>query len=79
MTSDNVDVPTSEWSLGDVYFSISTPSVIKKKPEDSVYVDGQEAYSVNQFHDRNKDGLITKQEIAENINDCYKAGFKYEE
>ncbi|WAJ37726.1 hypothetical protein OU800_00430 [Pseudomonas sp. GOM7] len=79
MTARNVGVPTSEWSLGDVYFSIFTPSIIKKKPEDTIYADGQAAYTVNTFHDRNSDGVITKQEIAENIADYYKAGFKYEE
>lgn len=79
MTAKNVGKPTSEWSLGDVYFSIFTPSVINKNPTDSVYIEEQNAYKVNMFHDRNKDGIITKQEIAENINDYYKAGFPYEE
>ncbi|WP_277373425.1 hypothetical protein [Pseudomonas sp. AA-38] len=79
MTARNVGVPTSEWSLGDVYFSIFTPSIIKKKPEDTIYANGQAAYTVNTFHDRNSDGFITKHEIAENIADYYKAGFKYEE
>ena len=77
MTARNVGVPTSAWSLGDLYFSIFTPSVIKKRPTDPVYVKGQRAYAVNMFHDRDKDGVITKQEIAENIHDYFNAGFAY--
>jgi hypothetical protein len=59
--------------------SIFTPSVIKKKPTDSVYTKEQNAYKVGMFHDRNRDGTITKQEISENINDYYMAGLNYEE
>ncbi|MOA36808.1 hypothetical protein D3C78_1583530 [compost metagenome] len=79
MTAKNIGAPTSKWSLGDVYFSIFTPSIIKKLPSDTIYIKGQHAYEVNTFHDRNKDGIITKQDISENINTYYKAGFAYEE
>lgn len=79
MTAKNVGIPTSKWSLGDVYFSIFTPSIIKKLPSDTIYTKGQHAYEVNKFHDRNKDGIITKQDISENINTYYKAGLAYEE
>ena len=79
MTAKNVGIPTSKWSLGDVYFSIFTPSIIKKSNSDAIYKKGQKAYEVNTFHDRNKDGVITKEEISENISDYYHSGFKYEE
>jgi hypothetical protein len=79
MTARNVGVPTSRWTLGDVYFSIFTPSIIKKDPGASIYTKEQKAYKVNTFHDRDQDGIITKKEIAENISDYYKAGFKHEE
>ena len=79
MTAKNVGIPTSKWSLGDVYFSIFTPSIIKKLPSDTIYTKGQHAYEVNTLHDRNKDGIITKQDLSENINTYYKAGLAYEE
>jgi hypothetical protein len=78
MTPRNVGVPTNKWSLEDVYFSIFTPSLIKKKDDDIVYKRGQKPYSVNLFHDRNKDGVITKKEISQNIRTFYKKGKKYE-
>ncbi len=78
MTAKNIGVPTSAWSLGDLYFSIFSPSGIKKQPDDPIYRKGQRAYAVNTFHDRNKDGVITKREIAENIHEYFNAGLAYQ-
>jgi hypothetical protein len=76
--ANNFNYPTSEWSLGDVYLSIFTPSAMLLKDDDVVYSKGQNAYEVNLFHDRNNDGKITKKEIIMNIEDFYKKGFAYE-
>ncbi|SHO58408.1 hypothetical protein [Vibrio quintilis] len=73
-----VGVPTSKWTLEDVYFSIFTPSVIRKSNDDVIYLSGDERYEKNKFHDINKDKKITKKEIAHNIREYYQAGFKYE-
>lgn len=67
MQANNFDYPTSRWSLGDVYLSIFTPAAMLLKDTDVVYREGQRAYAVNLFHDRNKDGEITKAEIVKNI------------
>ncbi|MGR7525740.1 hypothetical protein ACU6ZM_16195 [Klebsiella aerogenes] len=77
MQAANFNYPTKEWSLGDVYLSIFTPSAMLIKDSDTVYAKGQRAYAVNLFHDRNKDGKITKAEIVKNIEGFYKDGFKY--
>ncbi len=77
MQAANFKHPTNEWSLGDVYLSIFTPSAMLIKDTDTVYAKGQKAYSVNLFHDRNKDGKITKAEIVKNIDKFYEDGFKY--
>lgn len=75
--SEQVNVPTNKWSLHDVYLAIFTPSAIKKKPDDVVYRSGQDAYSVNMYHDVDKDGLITKKEICSNIDVFYKKGMEF--
>lgn len=70
-----VGVSTSKWTLQDVYYSIFSPQTIKKPLDQAIYKSGEsKAYSKNQFHDRNKDGVITKREIAENIVSYYEAG-----
>ncbi|HEY2452095.1 MAG TPA: hypothetical protein VGI71_05675 [Scandinavium sp.] len=75
MQSRNVNVPTEEWSLEDVYYSIFSPKTIKLKPNDIVYQKGDGGtYENNLYHDINKDGKITKSEIAENIRVNYKLG-----
>jgi hypothetical protein len=71
-----VSIPTKNWTLEDVYHAIFTPSTIRKGANDSVYKKGDEGYEVNQGHDRNKDGVITKNEIAINITIYYQNGFK---
>ena len=76
--ASNFNYPTNKWSLGDVYLSIFTPSAMLLKDSDLVYAEGQSAYKVNLFHDRNKDGEITKKEIVKNIEVFYKKGFMYE-
>lgn len=76
MTAKNVGVPTKDWTLEDVYYAIFTPSLIKKNLDYVVYSTGNEAYDKNQGHDRNKDGNITKREIAENIRIFYNEGLK---
>lgn len=58
--ANQVGIPTSQWTLHDVYISIFTPSAIKKKADDIIYRDGQDAYKVNLYHDVNKDRAITK-------------------
>ena len=78
MTAANIGVPTSAWSLDDLYLSIFSPAAIKKRPDDPIYRKGQRAYAVNTFHDRNKDGVITKREIGENIHEYFKAGLAYQ-
>lgn len=78
MQANNFDYPTSQWSLGDVYLSIFTPAAMLLKDTDVVYRKGQRAYAVNLFHDRNKDGKITKGEIVKNIDEFYEKGFSYE-
>ncbi|MGV3345340.1 hypothetical protein ACGVWS_06195 [Enterobacteriaceae bacterium LUAb1] len=77
MQAANFNYPTKNWSLGDVYLSIFTSSAMLIKDTDTVYASGQKAYAVNLFHDRNKDGKITKAEIVKNIDGFYKDGFKY--
>ena len=76
--ADAFNYPTNEWSLGDVYLSIFTPSAMSIKDDDVVYEKGQRAYKDNLFHDRNLDGKITKKEIVMNIEIFYKKGFAYE-
>lgn len=75
MQADNVGVPTEQWTLEDVYYSIFRPKTILLGPNDIVYQrsDG-DYYSKNLYHDRNNDGKITKNEIAENIRVYYKLG-----
>ncbi|ELY4819212.1 hypothetical protein SM094_003911 [Cronobacter malonaticus] len=75
MQADNVGVPTEKWTLEDVYYSIFRPKTILLGPNDIVYEtsDG-DYYSKNLYHDRNSDGKITKNEIAENIRINYKLG-----
>ncbi|EMD9178287.1 hypothetical protein VWS60_004197 [Cronobacter turicensis] len=75
MQADNVGVPTEKWTLEDVYYSIFRPKTILLGPNDIVYEtsDG-DYYSKNLYHDRNNDGKITKNEIAENIRINYKLG-----
>lgn len=75
MQADNVGVPTEQWTLEDVYYSIFRPKTILLGPNDIVYQrsDG-DYYSKNLYHDRNNDGKITKNEIAENIRGYYKLG-----
>ncbi|MFM2587261.1 calcium-binding protein [Vibrio sp. TBV020] len=73
-----VKVPTEEWTLEDVYFAIFTPAIIKKDLNDVIYKKGQRAYEDNLFHDVDKDGRITKKEIASNIRAYYENGKKYE-
>jgi hypothetical protein len=75
--ANQVGIPTSKWTLHDVYLSIFTPSAIKKKADDHVYRDGQDAYKVNMYHDVNKDGVITKKEICSNIDEFYKKGMEF--
>ncbi len=75
MQSRNVGVPTEQWSLEDVYYSIFSPKTIKLKPNDIIYKKGDgDTYNKNLYHDVNKDGRITKSEIAENIRVNYKQG-----
>ncbi|WP_256852673.1 hypothetical protein [Pantoea sp. Fr+CA_20] len=75
MQSCNVNVPTEEWSLEDVYYSIFSPKLIKLKSNDIIYQKGDgDSYDKNLYHDVNKDGKITKSEIAENIRVNYKLG-----
>lgn len=52
-----------------------SPKKIKLGPNDIFYQksDG-DLYSKNLYHDRNSDGKITKNEIAENIRVNYKQG-----
>ncbi|MFD1259716.1 peptidoglycan DD-metalloendopeptidase family protein [Entomomonas asaccharolytica] len=76
MTAKNVGVPTKDWVLEDVYCAIFTPSLIKQNLDYIAYSRGSEAYEKNQGHDRNKDGNITKREIAQNIQIYYREGFK---
>lgn len=75
MQANNVGVSTDQWTLEDVYYSIFSPKTIKLGPNDIVYQksDG-DLYSKNLYHDRNSDGKITKNEIAENIRVNYKQG-----
>lgn len=75
MQANNVGVSTDQWTLEDVYYSIFSPKTIKLGPNDIVYQksDG-DLYSKNLYHDRNSDGKITKNEIAENIRLNYKQG-----
>ncbi|EPE2736783.1 lytic transglycosylase domain-containing protein [Cronobacter sakazakii] len=75
MQADNVGVPTEKWTLEDVYYSIFRPKMILLGPNDIVYErsDG-DYYSKNLYHDRNSDGKITKNEIAENIRINYRLG-----
>ncbi|MEG1349653.1 MAG: hypothetical protein RSD49_16590, partial [Hafnia sp.] len=75
MQADNIGVPTEQWTLEDVYYSIFRPKTILLGPNDIVYQrsDG-DYYSKNLYHDRNSDGKITKNEIAENIRVNYKLG-----
>jgi hypothetical protein len=75
MQANNVGVPTEQWTLEDVYYSIFRPKTILLGPNDIVYQrsDG-DYYSKNLYHDRNSDGKITKNEIAENIRVNYKLG-----
>ncbi|MGV7092820.1 hypothetical protein [Siccibacter turicensis] len=75
MQANNVGVPTEQWTLEDVYYSIFRPKTIMLGPNDIVYQrsDG-DYYSKNLYHDRNSDGKITKNEIAENIRVNYKLG-----
>jgi hypothetical protein len=75
--ANQVGIPTSQWTLHDVYLSIFTPSAIKKKADDTIYRDGQNAYEVNLYHDINKDGIITKKEICSNIDEFYKKGMEF--
>ena len=77
MTARNVKVPTHQWSLSDLYFAIFTPSLIKMPAGSTIYKKGQKAYEDNLFHDRDKNGAISKEEIAENINIFYKRGKPY--
>ncbi|EOC0554876.1 hypothetical protein ACI01C_004110 [Cronobacter sakazakii] len=57
-----------KWTLEDGYCSIFRPKTILLGLNDIVYEtsDG-DYYSKNLYHDRNSDGKITKNEIAENI------------
>lgn len=75
MQANNVGVPTEQWTLEDVYYLIFRPKTILLGPNDIVYQrsDG-DYYSKNLYHDRNSDGKITKNEIAENIRVNYKLG-----
>ncbi|EOD0154323.1 hypothetical protein ACI8OI_004360 [Salmonella enterica] len=75
MQADNVGVSTEQWTLEDVYYSIFRPKTILLGPNDVVYQrsDG-DYYSKNQYHDRNSDWKITKNEIAENIRINYNLG-----
>ncbi|EJQ2090815.1 hypothetical protein SNN53_002626 [Cronobacter sakazakii] len=75
MQADNIGVPTEKWTLEDVYYSIFRPKTILLGPNDIVYErsDG-DYYSKNLYHDRNSDGKITKNEIAENIRINYRLG-----
>lgn len=79
MQADNVGVPTEEWTLEDVYYSIFRPKTILLGPNDIVYQrsDG-DYYSKNLYHDRNNDGKITKNEIAENIRINFRQGIPEE-
>ena len=77
MTARNVKVPTNQWSLSDLYFAIFTPSLIKMPAGSAIYKKGQKAYEDNLFHDRDKNGAISKEEIAENISIFYKRGKPY--
>jgi len=74
--ANQVGIPTSQWTLHDVYLSIFTPSAIKKKADDIIYRDGQDAYKVNLYHDVNKDGAITKKEICSNVDNFYEKGME---
>lgn len=75
MQASNIGVSTDQWTLEDVYYSIFRPKTIALGPNDIVYQrsDG-DYYSKNLYHDRNSDGKITKNEIAENIRINYKQG-----
>ncbi len=77
MTARNVKVPTHEWSLADLYFAIFTPSLIKMPAGSALYKKGQKAYEDNLFHDRDKDRVISKEEIAANISIFYTKGKIY--
>ena len=75
MQADNVGVPTEQWTLEDVYYAIFRPKTILLGPGDIVYqVSDGNYYSKNLYHDRNIDGKITKNEIAENIRLNYRLG-----
>ncbi|WP_263144032.1 hypothetical protein, partial [Pseudomonas sp. RIT-PI-AD] len=70
-----VGITTNKWSLEDVYYSIFSPQIIKKTLDQAIYKEGESnTYNKNRFHDRNKDGVITKREIATNIVSFYEAG-----
>lgn len=71
-------VPTNTWSLEDVYFSIFTPKLLQMDDDAILYSSPQRKYIVNAVHDVNKDGRITKSEIAHNIRVYYKRGERYE-
>jgi hypothetical protein len=71
-------VPTHTWSLEDVYFSIFTPKLLQMGNDAILYSYPETKYIVNAVHDVNKDGHITKAEIAHNIRVYYKEGKKYE-
>ncbi|MEJ5115676.1 hypothetical protein [Erwinia billingiae] len=79
MQARNFGMPTNKWTLEDVYYSIFSPKTIKLGLNDIVYKKSNgNTYNRNLFHDKNKDGIITKSEIAENIRIFYKLGMHEE-
>ncbi len=61
-----------------IVFAQNKMKVIEKKKMDDVLINkNMNAYSVNKYHDVNKDGKIRKSEIAHNVQKHYKKGILF--
>lgn len=65
-------------SLGDVYLAVLYPKAMAMADNETVWVKGKDGllYSQNAGLDKNKDGIITRQEIISLVEAKYKKGFE---
>lgn len=65
-------------SLGDVYLAVLYPKAMTMADTSTVWVKGKDGllYSQNAGLDKNKDGIITRQEIISLVEAKYKKGFE---
>jgi len=63
-------------TLEDVYFTILFPAAIGKSGSDAVFTKGDKYYNANKGLDKNKNGIVTADEVSASVRAAYNKGLK---